>query len=70
VIFAKHLNRQARRRFPGAIEFSQSSVACCHVYSPLAAACPRHLLKSPRPFLRLLRPAHRSKSQRRNEVSV
>jgi|HubBroStandDraft_6_1064221.scaffolds.fasta_scaffold390052_2 hypothetical protein len=56
VIFAQHLNRQARRRFPSAIEFSQSSVACCHVCSPLSAACPRRIPDPPARYC--CNPAH------------
>jgi hypothetical protein len=59
VILAQHLDRQARRRFPCAIEFRQSSFACCHLCSPLSAARPRRILIPP-PGTNFLHPAHRS----------
>ena len=34
MIFAQHLDRQARRRYASAIKFSQSSFACCHLIFP------------------------------------
>jgi hypothetical protein len=34
VVFTKYLDRQAIRRDSRAIEFSQSSFACCHLLIP------------------------------------
>ena len=34
LVFAQHLDRRARWRFARAIEFSQSSFACCHLIFP------------------------------------
>jgi hypothetical protein len=50
VVLAKDLDRQTRRRDSGAIKFSQSSFACCHlIYSPKYAARPRRP-ENPRPL--------------------
>jgi len=34
LVLAQHLDRRARWRFARAIEFSQSSIACCHLIFP------------------------------------
>ena len=47
MVLAQDLDRQARWWNAGAIEFGQSSFACCHlIYSPKYAARPRRIEKT------------------------
>ena len=49
VIFAKDLDGHTRRRGSRTIEFSQSSLACCHlIYSPKKCGAPTPLKNPPR----------------------
>ena len=59
MILAQNLDRHARRRHARAVEISQSSFTCSHLYSPKARRAHAAFQKHPRP-----------KSQRRNEVAM